>query len=114
MTHNLICLPFNNLNDNELNAEFNNHHLLPFSYFDNLIFNNSNFLSTNERINDPDYNLFNDCKPSISNYYTVDEWHSVCVQNSSKLRMLFCNIASMKTNFDNFVTSYLTSKESFP
>ena len=52
--------PFNDLNNKEFYDEIQPQHVLSFEYFNNLIYNNSDFISPNERDNDPDYNLLND------------------------------------------------------
>ena len=106
--------PFNDLNNKEFYDEIQTQHVLSFEYFNNLIYNNSDFISPNERDNDPDYNLLNDQKPTISNYYNANEWQNICSQYRQKFKLLFCNIASMKTNFDAFITSYFTNYKCLP
>ena len=114
MDNPLLFLPFISLNDSELINEINSNYQLPLEIFDNLIFNNSDSSSFHESANDPDYNLFNNHKPMISNYYNAIEWNSICIHNPKKLKLLFCNIASMHSNFDSFITSYFNNINSLP
>ena len=112
----LIQFPFAELNEIELNNELTSGEKLPYH-----IYNNMDYLkAVSESLHDDfEFDPLNGSfqpqhESTITNYYNASEYS--LLQRSLPLGMsiLFNNIASMKENFDNFVSTYFTKVEDLP